>query len=35
MKQWVMDVGMKAGISPENASLCSGAIGAPESRIEV
>lgn len=35
MKQWVEGVGRKAGISPGSATLCSGAVGAPESRIEV
>jgi hypothetical protein len=35
MQDWVRDVGSQAGLSAANAQILSGAIGVPESRLEV
>lgn len=35
VQEWVQDIGSRAGLTSTNTSLNSGAIGAPESRLEV
>jgi hypothetical protein len=35
LQEWVRDVGREAGLSQENAQIISGAVGVPESRLEV
>jgi hypothetical protein len=35
LQEWVRDVGGRAGLSESNARIGSGAVGLPESRLEV
>lgn len=35
MQEWVQDIGSQAGLSPSNARINSGAVGVPESRLEL
>jgi hypothetical protein len=35
LQEWVRDVGAAAGLTPANTRLASGALGVPESRLEV
>ena len=35
VQDWVRDVGSQAGLSAANAQILSGAVGIPESRLEV
>jgi hypothetical protein len=35
LQEWVRDVGCKAGLTSSNTRLSSGAVGIPESRLEV
>ena len=35
LQDWVRDIGSKAGLGLENTSILSGAVGVPESRLEV
>lgn len=35
LQEWVRDVGSKAGLTSSNTRLSSGAVGVPESRLEV
>lgn len=35
LQEWVRDVGYAAGLRPTNTRISSGAIGVPESRLEV
>ncbi len=35
LQEWVGDIGAQAGLTPFNASINSGAVGVPESRLEV
>ncbi|GMH45469.1 hypothetical protein BSKO_13426 [Bryopsis sp. KO-2023] len=35
MKDWVLNVASKGGLDSKSVTLCSGAVGAPESRIEL
>ena len=35
VQEWIESIGNAAGLSPHNTNLSSGAIGVPESRIEV
>lgn len=35
LQEWCADIGATAGLTPFNATINSGAIGVPESRLEV
>lgn len=35
VQEWVRDIGSQAGLSGANARIHSGAVGVPESRLEV
>lgn len=35
LQEWVADIGAAAGLTPFNSVINSGAIGVPESRLEV
>jgi len=35
VQDWIQNVGSAAGLTQENTCLSSGAVGAPESRLEV
>ena len=35
MQEWLADIGQPAGLTQRNARLLSGAVGVPESRLEV
>ncbi len=35
LQEWVADIGAVAGLTPFNSVINSGAIGVPESRLEV
>ena len=35
LQEWIQSVGSAAGLNSENTSLTSGAVGVPESRLEV
>lgn len=35
LQDWVRDIGSKAGLGASNAQILSGAVGVPESRLEV
>ena len=35
MQEWVRDIGSQAGLTPANTRINSGAVGVPESRLEV
>lgn len=35
LQEWVADIGAQAGLTPFNATISSGAVGVPESRLEV
>ena len=35
MQEWVESIGSQAGLNAQNTTILSGAIGAPESRLEV
>ena len=35
LQEWIQSVGSAAGLNAENTSLTSGAVGVPESRLEV
>lgn len=35
LQEWVRDVGSQAGLTQFNARISSGAVGVPESRLEV
>ncbi len=35
MQEWVSTVGVVAGLNSDNTRLCTGALGCPESRLEV
>lgn len=35
LQEWVQSIGSQAGLTAENTTILSGAVGAPESRLEV
>ena len=35
VQEWVQTIGSQAGLSTNNTTILSGAVGAPESRLEV
>lgn len=35
LQEWVQAIGSKAGLNSQNTALLSGAVGVPESRLEV
>lgn len=35
LQEWVADIGAQAGLTPFNATISSGAVGVPESRLEL
>ena len=35
LQEWIVEVGSTAGLTPQNTSLATGSVGAPESTLEV